>query len=101
MDFSVPEKYAANINKGSKISFGLDGSAQKFDGMVTAIDPKIDEALRTLKIRATVPNAVERFQAWYVCKSKRKAGLHPIHSGAQGDSDTFYWGQKDLCNEGR
>ncbi|MBP6398144.1 MAG: efflux RND transporter periplasmic adaptor subunit [Saprospiraceae bacterium] len=74
MDFSVPEKYAGNVNKGSKISFGLDGSAHKFDGTVTAIDPKIDEALRTLKIRATVANAAEKFRPGMFVKVNVKLG---------------------------
>ena len=37
--------------KATRWSFDLDGSSQKYEGTITAIDPSIDEALRTLKVK--------------------------------------------------
>lgn len=62
MDFSIPEKYVANIKQGSKVDFGMDRSNEKFTGTITAIDPVIDEALRTLKVRATIGNPGDKFR---------------------------------------
>jgi membrane fusion protein, multidrug efflux system len=57
VDFSLPEKYFNKLNKGRKINITMDGSNIKKEGIIIAIDPKIDEALRTVKIRATLNNA--------------------------------------------
>ncbi|MBK8700661.1 MAG: efflux RND transporter periplasmic adaptor subunit [Saprospiraceae bacterium] len=62
MDFTIPEKYNDRVKKGSKVSFGLDGSSDKFAGTVMAVDPKIDENLRTLKVRCTITNSGEKFK---------------------------------------
>ena len=56
IDFSIPEKYAGYVNKGDKIKFTVSGSDKTFTGTVFAIEPKIDESTRTLKIRAIAPN---------------------------------------------
>ncbi|KQN38227.1 cation transporter [Pedobacter sp. Leaf41] len=55
--FSVPEKYAGQINLGSSISFTTDGSSKQNTGKVYAIEPGINTATRTLQIRALAPNA--------------------------------------------
>lgn len=74
MDFSVPEKYVGNISKGSKVSFGLDGSSQKYEGTISAIDPSIDETLRTLKVRATVANNNDKFRPGMFVKVNVRLG---------------------------
>lgn len=57
IDFSVPEKYLDKISPGQHLSFQLDGNDNKYIAKVNAIDPKIDETLRTLKIRAVADNS--------------------------------------------
>lgn len=57
IDFSIPEKYASFVNINDKISFTIPGNTQIYTGRVYAIEPKIDEATRTLHLRALCPNA--------------------------------------------
>ena len=56
IDFNIPEKYASKITIGQKISFSLDGDEDVIEATVIAVDPKIDENLRTLKVRAKTSN---------------------------------------------
>ncbi|MCP1382848.1 efflux RND transporter periplasmic adaptor subunit [Runella salmonicolor] len=56
IDFSVPAKYAANVAKGTAITFTTESGDEKFYGRVYAIEPKIDPNTRTLTLRATSPN---------------------------------------------
>lgn len=56
MDFTIPEKYSDKISVGRKISFSTDGKKDEYTATVIAIDPKVDETLRTLKVRTTIPN---------------------------------------------
>ena len=56
VDFTVPEKYAAAVKKGDKITFTVEGSRRKFEGTVYAVEAKIDPATRTLHVRAESPN---------------------------------------------
>ena len=57
VDFTVPEKYSSSLAKGDVIKFTVDGSAENFSGKVFAIEPKIDEATRSIKVRALVQNS--------------------------------------------
>lgn len=56
IDFTVPEKYASKIALGRNIEFLRDGSTSPISARVIAIDPKVDENLRTLTIRAIATN---------------------------------------------
>lgn len=56
IDFDIPEKYASKIKVGQDITFTLDGYDETFQAKVIALNPKIDEDLRTLKVRAKAPN---------------------------------------------
>lgn len=56
IDFSIPERYAAFIQSGDKISFTRQGSDQRYEGTIMAIEPRIDQATRTLLLRAQAPN---------------------------------------------
>jgi membrane fusion protein (multidrug efflux system) len=63
LDFSVPEKYASKIKTGQTILFSIDVDDKeivKEKAIVLAIDPKVDENLRTLKIRARTTNSSGR-----------------------------------------
>jgi membrane fusion protein (multidrug efflux system) len=61
IDFTVPEKYTSNIQVGSPITFNLDGDVFNYSARVIALEPKVDESLRTLRIRALAQNPSGKF----------------------------------------
>jgi membrane fusion protein (multidrug efflux system) len=54
--FSVPEKYLPLVSKGTKVSFTVTSSEQKFKAAVYAIEPSIDVNSRTITVRAKADN---------------------------------------------
>jgi membrane fusion protein (multidrug efflux system) len=56
VDFSVPEKYAPQVRVGMEIAFTVEGTSEVFQGTVYAIEPKIDPATRSLRVRARSSN---------------------------------------------
>jgi membrane fusion protein (multidrug efflux system) len=58
IDFSISERYAALLKRGDKITFTINGETQgkQFEGEVYAIEPSIDLATRSVKVRALSPN---------------------------------------------
>jgi membrane fusion protein (multidrug efflux system) len=56
LDFSVPERYAGRVKPGDAVHFTVDGNKEVFQASLFAIEPKIDPATRTLKMRALVSN---------------------------------------------
>lgn len=55
--FSLPEKYASEINKNSEITFTVPNVAEKFKAKIYALEPEIETMTRTLKIRALTENS--------------------------------------------
>lgn len=60
IDFSVPGKYQSVIKPGDPINFTTDGSQKQFRGEIYALEPQIDPATRSLRIRALSPNEDKR-----------------------------------------
>ncbi|MDD3181632.1 MAG: efflux RND transporter periplasmic adaptor subunit [Alphaproteobacteria bacterium] len=57
LDFFVPQQDLSNINVGQKIMARTDAIAgQTFEGEITAIESKVDEATRNIQVRATFKN---------------------------------------------
>ena len=56
IDFNVPEKYAAKIHVGDDVEFNTAGSSLILAARISAIEPKVDPTMRTLKIRARCAN---------------------------------------------
>lgn len=54
--FSIPEKYATEINANAEITFTVPNIPRKFKGKIYAIEPEIETTTRTLKIRALTQN---------------------------------------------
>jgi membrane fusion protein (multidrug efflux system) len=54
LEFSVPEKYAKELQKGYKVSFRVDGGGQPHQATILATESSVDQNTRTLKIRAVV-----------------------------------------------
>lgn len=63
IEFSIPERYAGDIKEGTNIIFRLNSAGdmmQEHKASVYAVESKIDEATRSLKVRATYPNPNEK-----------------------------------------
>jgi len=56
IDFSVPEKFIANVNNGKEIEFTIDASDDIFTGKIYALESKIDALTGSIKVRALSPN---------------------------------------------
>ncbi|HEU4365615.1 MAG TPA: efflux RND transporter periplasmic adaptor subunit [Candidatus Krumholzibacteria bacterium] len=56
IDFSVPERYAGRLAPGDAVEFRIQGSRQTYAATVYALEAGIDEATRTLRVRARAPN---------------------------------------------
>ena len=54
--FSIPEKYASQVKKNSTITFKVTGSNQSYSAKIYAIEPEVEIATRTLKVRALADN---------------------------------------------
>jgi membrane fusion protein (multidrug efflux system) len=55
VDFSLPQEDLASISVGQSVRVSFEGSADKADGTISAIDPTIDPTTRNAKVRATIP----------------------------------------------
>jgi len=54
--FSVPQRYAREVAPGQKV-LGREGSCgASFEGEVSAVDPRLDVATRSVRVEAIVPN---------------------------------------------
>jgi membrane fusion protein (multidrug efflux system) len=56
IDFTIPEKYSAMVKKGDEIMLTVDGYREKFKGRVYAVEPQLDQATRSMKVRGLVQN---------------------------------------------
>lgn len=54
--FSIPEKYASQVKSGSNIEFSVSGSDKIYTAKIYAIEPEVEVATRTLKIRSIADN---------------------------------------------
>lgn len=60
IDFSIPERFASQVATNQNIVFRRQGSDSTYEGRIYAIEPRIDAATRTLRIRAISPNPDRR-----------------------------------------
>ena len=64
VEFSVPQQEIAQLALGKKIRLKASGLEDgKFEGEITAINSKVDEATRNLLVEGTVPNAERKLRA--------------------------------------
>jgi membrane fusion protein (multidrug efflux system) len=54
LEFSVPEKYAREIGRGYEVKFRVDNGQQQHTAKVIATENNVDQATRTLQVRAVV-----------------------------------------------
>ncbi|MEW6325623.1 MAG: efflux RND transporter periplasmic adaptor subunit, partial [Nitrospirota bacterium] len=63
VDFRVPELHVKRMHIGGAVQVGVDAFPdENFAGSVYAIDPRIDQATRTLVVRARIPNEKGRLR---------------------------------------
>jgi len=55
--FSIPEKYASQMKVNSSISFTVAGTDEKFNAKIYALEPAVEVATRTLRVRALTDNS--------------------------------------------
>jgi len=56
IDFSIPERYASQIEVGNKVTFTVQGIDEELIAEVYAKEPRIDTDTRTLQVRARSTN---------------------------------------------
>ncbi|MDR0938854.1 MAG: efflux RND transporter periplasmic adaptor subunit [Mediterranea sp.] len=56
VEFSVPERYANQIRKGTNLSFRVEGRLNSFDAKVYAVESAIDPDMHQFTARALYPN---------------------------------------------
>lgn len=57
VQFAVPERYAGQVTDGTRLDFTLEGVSGTHQATVYAREATIDDATRTLSLRALTPNA--------------------------------------------
>jgi len=55
--FAIPEKYAPRMSVNSEISFTTPGTNEEYTAKIYAIEPAVDVATRTLRMRAIADNS--------------------------------------------
>jgi membrane fusion protein (multidrug efflux system) len=56
VEFALPQQDLANVTMGGKVRLTAGGLAGSFEGTVTAIDSRVDEATRNITVQGTVAN---------------------------------------------
>lgn len=56
IEFSVPERYAGEVKKGTGLEFTVDGKLDAFKAQVYATEASLDAETHTLLVRALYPN---------------------------------------------
>lgn len=56
VEFSVPEKYARQVQRGTRVNVEAGDAGEALEGTVFAVESKIDLSTRTIKARAKIPN---------------------------------------------
>jgi membrane fusion protein (multidrug efflux system) len=57
IEFAIPSRYSTSVSAGKEIHFKIEGDTLRYNGKVYAIEPRIDQDTRTLKLRALADNS--------------------------------------------
>ncbi|WP_299702638.1 efflux RND transporter periplasmic adaptor subunit [uncultured Pontibacter sp.] len=57
IDFTIPGRYSQSVKVGDKIHFTSEGTAERYEASIYAIQPNIDPTTRTLQLRAMYANS--------------------------------------------
>ncbi len=64
VEFFVPERFAALMQRGAPIQATATAfPGERFEGAIAAVDNRVDEASRTLRVQADIPNGDGRLRA--------------------------------------
>ncbi len=104
IEFAVPSRYSSQIEAGKKIRFTIENDTSRiFEGAVYAVEPRINEETRTLKLRALADNSKgallpgQFVKVDLILNSKSNALLIPTQAVIPGQS-----GQKVfIANKGK
>jgi membrane fusion protein (multidrug efflux system) len=106
VDFSLPQQRLSTVSLGMPVLVVIEGENDKppADGVIKAIDPSIDAATRSLKLRASLPNHDARLlpgmfaKVSVVLPDKRDVVVVPVQSvvhASFGDSVFIVEDRKD------
>lgn len=63
VDFTLPQQRVTDLVVGQEVRVTTDGAADAvFAGTITALEPRVDTATRSLRVRATLANTGERLR---------------------------------------
>ncbi|HEU4408603.1 MAG TPA: efflux RND transporter periplasmic adaptor subunit [Polyangiaceae bacterium] len=62
VDFSLPQQRLGDVAVGAPVRVTLEKEGATFEGTVSAIEPGIEAATRTVKLRASVPSAHDKLR---------------------------------------
>lgn len=95
VDFWAPERFAAGMEAGQPVqATAVARPGEVFSGEIEAVDNRIDEASRTFKVRARIPNTDDKLRAGMAFTVSMKFGgdnypsVDPL--AVQWDSDGSY-----------
>src|SRR5690606_11668341 len=60
LQFSIPERYAAKVKIGETVRFSVQGTNEEFTAKIYAMEPLVETATRTLRVRALADNKDSR-----------------------------------------
>lgn len=60
LEFAIPSRYSSAVTAGKEINFKTEGDTIRYLGKVYAIEPRIDQDTRTLRLRALADNSKGR-----------------------------------------
>lgn len=60
LDFTLPERYLSNVRDARTVSIRVAGVNELIIGNIYAVEPAIDVATRSLRVRALIPNQDQR-----------------------------------------
>jgi membrane fusion protein (multidrug efflux system) len=62
IDFTLPQQTLQSVHTGQPVRVTLEGETLALEGTIAAIDPSIDSATRSIRLRASVPNADQKLR---------------------------------------
>jgi membrane fusion protein, multidrug efflux system len=57
VEFALPQQHLGALNLGRKLRVSTTGVEESFEGEITAVDSRVDEATRNITVQGTIANA--------------------------------------------
>lgn len=68
-DFFLPQQNVSSLAVGQKVKLSVDAyPTDQFEGVVSAVNPQVDQATRNVEVRATIPNPEGKLRAGMFAK---------------------------------